>query len=172
MEFLELAKKRYSVRAYQPRAVEQDKLTKILEAGRVAPTAANCQPQRVIVAQEKAGLDKLGVAANLYGAPLALLVCADHAQAWTRPFDGKQTADIDSAIVTDHMMLEATALGLGSVWICYFDPEKLRTAFDLPAHLEPLHILAIGYAADKPQSPDRHSLTRKPLQDTVSFESL
>ena len=73
---------------------------------------------------------------------------------------------------TDHMMLTATELGLGSCWITYFDPEAIRAAFNLPENLVPVNILAIGYAADKPQSPDRHTQTRKALNQTVTFETL
>ena len=76
-DFLSLAKERYSVRAYTGQPVEQEKLAAILEAGHVAPTAHNNQPQRVMVVQSAAGREKLSRAANLYGAPLALIVCAD-----------------------------------------------------------------------------------------------
>ena len=117
MNFLEIAKSRYSVRDYTSQKVEQEKLEKILFAAHVAPTAANLQPVRLIVVQEDEGLNKIGKAANLYGAPLAIIVCSEHTKAWTRPFDRKQTVDIDASILTDHMMMEATELGLGSVWI-------------------------------------------------------
>ncbi len=171
MSFLELAKKRYSVRKYQNKPVEEDKLLKILEAGRVAPTAVNYQPQRIIVVREKDGLEKLKKAANIYDAPLAIIVCADHNVAWKRPFDGKNTVDIDASIVTDHMMLQATELGLGTVWICYFKPDVLKKEFNIPDHVEPVNILAVGYAAGESSSPDRHDKLRKPLKETVFFET-
>ena len=123
MDFIEIAKKRYSVRSYKDKKVEEEKLQKILEAAHVAPTAANLQPVRLIVVQSSEGLAKIGKGANLYGAPLAVIVCADHGKAWVRPFDKKQTTDIDASILTDHMMLQATESGLGSVWICYFKPD-------------------------------------------------
>ena len=117
MELLEIAKKRFSVRSYTNQKVEPEKLNKILEAAHVAPTAANLQPIRLIVAQSEEALAKIGMAANIYGAPLAIIVCADHDKAWVRPFDKKQTGDIDASILTDHMMFQATELGLGSVWV-------------------------------------------------------
>jgi len=120
MDFIEIAKKRSSVRGYKDRKVEEEKLKKILEAAHVAPTAANLQPVRLIVVQSSEGLAKIGKGANLYGAPLAVIVCADHGKAWVRPFDKKQTADIDASILTDHMMLQATELGLGSRWGFFF----------------------------------------------------
>ena len=91
-----------------------------------APTAANLQPVRLLVIQEEEGLEKLSKAANVYHAPLVIVVCADHDKARVRPFDQKQTCDIDASILTDHMMLQAADLGFGSVWICYFKPDVLR----------------------------------------------
>jgi nitroreductase len=170
MDFLEIIKSRYSERKYENKKVEEDKLVKILEAGRIAPTGANTQPQRIIVVQQKEGMDKLSKCANVYEAPLALIVCGDHKKSWKRPYDGKDIMDIDLAIVTDHMMLQATELGLASVWICYFDPTILREEFNLPEDVEPVNILAIGYAAGKVPSPDRHDIARKPLEATVRYE--
>ena len=138
MELLEIAKKRFSVRSYTNQKVEPEKLNKILEAAHVAPTAANLQPIRLIVAQSEEALAKIGMAANIYGAPLAIIVCADHDKAWVRPFDKKQTGDIDASILTDHMMFQATELGLGSVWVCYFKPDVLSKAFNLSTNLEPI----------------------------------
>ena len=175
MDFLTLAKKRYSVRAYTEQKVEQEKLNAILEAAHVAPTGGNCQPQHLIVVQSDDGLNKIGKAANIYGAPLAIIVCSDTSKTWTRPFDGKKLTDIDASIITDHMMMEATELGLGSVWVCYFKPDILKAEFKLPANLEPINILVIGYADTSREtalSADRHNKTRKPLSATISFEEL
>ena len=171
MNFLELAKKRFSVRNYEPKKIEEDRLLRILEAGRVSPTAANHQPQRLIVVRGDAGLAKLKKAANIYDAPLAVIICADRHEAWKRPFDGKDTVDIDASIVTDHLMMEATELGLGTVWICYFKPDVLKKEFNIPDHVEPVNILAIGYSAGQMASPDRHDNARKPIQETVFHES-
>ncbi|PXX44297.1 nitroreductase [Hungatella effluvii] len=170
MNFLDNAKKRYSVRSYKSLKVEQEKLDLILEAAHVAPTAANLQPVRLIVVQEKEGLAKIEKAANIYNAPLAVIVCADHSTAWTRPFDKKQTGDIDASILTDHMMLQASELGLGTVWVCYFKPDILSQEFNLPANLEPVNILVIGYADEEPADPDRHGKTRIPLDTLVAYE--
>jgi nitroreductase len=171
MDFLELAKKRYSARKYEDKEVEEEKLQKILEVGRIAPTAANTQSQRIIVVREKEGIDKLSKSANVYGAPLVIIACVDHASTWKRPFDKKDFADIDVTIVTDHMMLEAADLGLDSVWIGYFDQVGLKKEFNLPDTVEPVNILAIGYAAEQAASPDRHYKARKPLDHTVFYET-
>lgn len=172
MDFLEIAKKRYSVRSYTSQKIETEKLDKILQAAHVAPTAANLQPIHLIAVQSKDGLEKIGNAANIYGAPLAIIVCADHSKAWVRPFDKKQTTDIDASILTDHMMIEATELGLGSVWVCYFKPDIIKKEFGLPDNLEPINILAIGYSNEEAADPERHSHTRIPIKALVSYEKL
>ena len=147
MSFLDIAKKRYTVRSYTSQKVEQDKLDQILEAAHVAPTGANCQPQHLIVVQSEEGLAKIGKGANIYGAPLAIIVCSNHDEAWKRPFDGKKLTDIDASDL------------------------------DLPDNLEPVNILVIGYADTSSEpvlSADRHKETsyRKPLSKTVSYEHL
>lgn len=172
MDFLTLAKSRYSARAYRNQPVEPEKLEKILLAAHVAPTAANRQPVRLLVVQEEAGLQKISKSANLYGAPLAIVVCTDHGKVWTRSCDGKNTAHIDASILTDHMMLEATGLGLGSVWICAFSPDSIRQEFGLPDSLEPVNILAVGYPSQPPADPERHASARVPLSQIVSYEAL
>ena len=162
MDFSTLVKERHSVRNYLTKQVEAEKLNTILEAGRFAPTAANLQPITVLVAEEKESLTKLSKAANIYDAPLALIVCANKEVAWTRPFDGMQTTDIDASIVTDHMMLQAAELGLGSVWICYFKPDVVKNEFAIPDNLEPVNILASGYA-------DERSIPTKSRKDMNEF---
>ena len=158
--------KRHAVINYTPQKVEKEKLQQILETARLAPTAANLQPQRLLVLETEENLEKLSKCANIYGAPLAIVVCADLEEAWTRPFDGKQTGDIDASIVTDQMMMAATELGLGSLWVCYFQPDVLREELHIPDHIEPINILALGYEADS-NAPQKR---RKALSETVYYE--
>ncbi len=172
MDFMNIAKQRQSVRKYNNKKVEPEKLEQILEAAHVAPTAANLQPVHLITVQSKEGLAKLSKAADIYGAPLAIIVCADHNKAWVRPFDKKQTGDIDASILTDHMMLQATELGLGTVWVCYFKPDVLRTEFNLPVNLEPINILVIGYSDEEPANTNRFDTQRIPISQLVSYETL
>ena len=172
MNILDIAKKRYSVRSYNGKKVEPEKLNKILEAAHVAPTAANKQPIRLLVVQEDEGLSKISKAGSTFNAPLAIIVCADHNNAWVRPFDKKHTCEIDASILTDHMMLQATELGLGTVWECFFKPDIISREFNLPANLEPINILVVGYTDATPESPDRHAHTRIPLSELVSYEKL
>lgn len=171
MSVLETVKKRYSVRNYQDRQVEEEKLQKLLEAARVAPSAHNKQPSRLLVVREKAGLEKLKKGANVHEAPLAIIVLGDSKDVWVRPYDQKNTLDIDASIVADHIVLTATELDLGTLWVCYFDPEVIRKEFNLPVEIEPITIIGVGYAAGEVKSPDRHNETRKPLKDIVVWES-
>ena len=134
MDFLELAKERYSVRKFSDKKVEREKLDAILEAGRCAPTAVNYQPQRVLVLESPEALEKLkGCTPYHFHAPLALLVCYDREASWKRSFDNCDMGAVDAAIVTTQMMLEAASLGLGTTWVGYFDPAEVRKAYELPA---------------------------------------
>ena len=169
LNFLDLAKNRYSVRKYQDRAVETEKITAILEAGRVAPTAANKQPCIFLVLNDRETIEKLGRACNPHGAPLVIIVCADKTIAWVRPFDRASMIEIDSTIAADHIMMCAQDLGLSSCWITYFDPAIVRKDFNIPDNLVPVNILSIGYGNDNPQSSKRHEHTRKPLNSIVKY---
>ncbi len=171
MSFIELAKKRYSVRTYKNKPIEEEKLQEILEAAKIAPTAANKQPQRILVLKNKEGLEKLSNGAKTFGAPLAFVICGDSSQVWIRPQDGKKTIDIDTSIVTDHMMHRATELGLGTLWMTWFDPEVLKNEFNIPEGIEPVNILLAGYSDGDVKSPERHSVERKDITETVIYDS-
>lgn len=168
MNILDIAKQRFSARSYINEEVPQEILDVILETAHVAPTAANLQPVKLLVVKSDESKEKLSKAANIYNAPIAIIVCSDTSKAWTRPFDGMKTTDIDASILTDHMMLAATEQGLGSVWICYFKPDVIKKEFDLPENLEPVNILAIGYTNEK-VSMSRHDSQRIPRSELVSY---
>ncbi len=172
MGFLELAKKRFSVRSFKAAPVENEKLVKILTAGNIAPTAANRQPFKILVVQSKEGLKKVEKTAHIYGAPLIFIVCANHSQAWVRPFDNYNLADTDASIVTTHMMLAAADLDLGSLWIGYFNPYILCQNFNIKSDLTPLNLLAVGYNEGEALSPERHCTTRKNLTEIVAYEKI
>lgn len=168
--FSETGEEAVACRKYLSRQVEPEKLELILEAGRVAPTGANRQPQRLVVVQSKEGMERLARCTRDFGAPTAVIVCADTSEAWTRKYDGKNISDIDASIVTDHMMLAAASLGLDTLWICMFKPEAVREEFALPANVEPVNILLIGYGDGPAADPNRHDTLRKPLSATVFHE--
>lgn len=166
MDFLTLAQSRRSVRHYTSQPVEQEKLRQILKAAQAAPTACNLQPQRLLVIQSSQGMEKLAKACRPHGAPMAIIVCADRDNVWQRSFDGATTLEVDASIVTDHMMLQAASLGLGSCWLCWFDPQILRQEFSIPHHLVPVNILVLGYPEQQPAP-----TPRKPLEETVWYET-
>ena len=167
MNFLQLAKERYSVRKYLARAVEENTLEYILEAGRVAPTALNKQPQRFLIVRSKGGLEKLNKAGNTHGAPMAIVVCGLKDQAWVRPQDGHAMTEIDASIATTQMMLAAWEKGVASCWITWFDPAVVRAEFTLPDNMVPVNILALGYADGPAQSADRHKSSRIALEEMI-----
>lgn len=168
MSILDIAKQRFSARNYLNKEISQETLETIFEAAHVAPTEANMQPVKLLVVKSDEAKEKLAKSANIYNAPVAIIVCADTNKAWTRPFDGMKTTDIDASIITDHMMLTATELGLGSVWICYFKPDVIKEEFHLPLGLEPINILALGYTEEKADA-NRHESQRIPMKEFISF---
>jgi len=171
MDFIQLAKARYSCRQYLDKEVEQDKLLHVLETGRIAPSAANKQPWFFVVIKEKKGLEKIY---STYArdwiktAPVVIAICGDHSRAWVRS-DGKGHTDVDASIAVDHMTLAATEIGLATCWICAFDKELCSEVLDLPDHIEPIVLLPIGYPADQCDV-NRHDGQRKPLQEILKWE--
>jgi len=169
MDFLKLAAERYSVRKFAGRQVEPDALEKILQAGHLAPTAKNLQPQKIFVLQSSEALEKIkNCTACHFNAPTVLLICHDTEVEWERPFDGKRSGDIDASIVTTHMMLEAAALGLGTTWVMWFDADKVIEEFQLPANIVPTALLPLGYPADDAVPAARHTQFRD-AKELVSY---
>ncbi len=171
MEFLELCKKRYSVRKFSSRKVEDKKIMKILEAGRIAPTAKNSQSHRIFVLKSEDALKKIYKATPMsYNAPLIFFVCYDIESSYKNPADtvykNYDGGEVDAAIVVSSMMYEATELGLGTLWARGFDSRKIIDAFDLPENLRVVCLLDIGYAAEDSEPSERHFL-RKNLSETV-----
>jgi nitroreductase len=167
MEFLELAKKRYSVRAYKPTPIEYDKLEKVLEAARVAPTAANRQPFKLIVIQTQDREEELLRIYNqpwFVEAPIVICACGIPSQSWIRQ-DGKNYCDVDVTIAMDHLILAATELGLGTCWIGAFNPEEARKVLKLPDDEEPIVFTPLGYPNDQPGD-----IIRKPIEELVRYD--
>ena len=168
MEFQELIEKRYSVRAYKPDPVDEEKLEQVLQAARLAPTAANRQPFQLIVirtAGREAELKRIYGRDWFVQAPVVICACGVPAQAWTRREDGKNYTDVDVAIVMDHLILAAADLGLGTCWIGAFDPDAAREVLGLPDGVEPIAFTPLGYPADQ-----LGAKKRKPLAELVRHE--
>lgn len=169
MDFIKLASDRYSVRKFTDKPLEKEVIEKILEAGHIAPTGCNYQPQRILVINGEEALAKLKECTRChFDAPFAMLICYNKDECWTRPYDGVQSGIVDASIVTTHMMLEAAQLGVGSTWVMHFNPFKMREAFEIPENIEPVALLVMGYAAPDAVPNERHSVYR-PMDETVSY---
>lgn len=171
MDFITLAKHRYSSRKYLSKPIENEKLKIVLEAGRIAPSANNQQPWIFVVVKDE-NLENLRACYPrdwFTSAPMAIVLCADYSKSWKRK-DGKDHADIDVAIAADHMTLAATSINLATCWICNFDREKLTRAINLPSEYEPVVILSLGYPDDEPNL-ERHQVKRKAMEEIVYYET-
>ena len=167
MEFLELVKNRYSARAYKPDLVEDDKLQKVLEAARLAPTACNLQPFQFIVIHTKgkeAELRRIYGASWFVQAPIVICACGIPSQSWVRS-DGKNYWEIDVTIAMDHLILAAADLGLGTCWIGAFNPDAARNILKLPGDVEPIAFTPLGYPDDQPGYKGR-----KVINELVRYE--
>lgn len=167
INFLELANKRYSARAYRSNPVEDSKLQQVLEAARLAPTAANRQPFQLIVIHTKGREDELR---HIYAArwftqaPIIICACGIPSQSWTRA-DGKSYCDVDVTIALDHLTLAAADLGLGTCWIGAFNLKATREILRLPDEVDPIAFTPLGYPADR----TGHKI-RRPLTELVRYE--
>ena len=161
MEFSDLVKKRYSVRAYRPDPVEEGDLERVLDAARLAPTAANRQAFQFIVVHTRgreADLKRIYGREWFVQAPLAICACGLPGENWVRG-DGKNYNDVDVAIVMDHLILAAADLGLGTCWIGAFDAAAAREVLGLPDGVEPIAFTPLGYPADEPRTKKRKALS-------------
>lgn len=166
MNFLDLVKARYSVRSFVSRPVEKDKLDYILECARLAPSAVNYQPWRFMVVeseQKKRELCQCYHNPWLAEAPLCIVVCVDGAEAWTRRADGKNHADIDASIAAEHICLAAAEQGLGTCWVCNFQPGACKSVLGLSGEVYPVAIIPVGY----PKVEGKPEKTRKEMSAVV-----
>jgi len=147
--------------------VEDKKVQQVLEAARLAPTAANRQPFQLIVirtAGREVELKRIYSAEWFCKAPLVICACAVPSRAWSR-MDGKNYSDVDVTIAMDHLILAATELGLGTCWIAAFNPIASREVLGLPEDVEPVAFTPLGYPADQ-----MGVKRRKPLSELVRYE--
>ncbi len=169
MEFKEVVKNRYSCKKYADRQVEAEKLTAILNAGRLAPTAKNLQEQRIYVLQSPEALKKIdAVTPCRYGAPTVLVVAFNRKNVFTYPGGKRDSGVEDATIVATHMILAAAAEGVDSCWVNFFDPDMAAEMLGLPENEEVLMLMDLGYAAEGAGPLGTHS-DRKALSETVSY---
>lgn len=168
MEFEEIIRKRTSVRKFSNKKLEQDKLNKILEAGRLAPTAKNNQPIKIFVVNSNKGIEKIDKASRCrYGAETILIICGNKDEAYHK--GDYTTYEMDSCIVGTHMMLEATNIGVDNIWVESFDESILREEFNILDELTPVLLMPLGYKAeDCPINPLHDK--RKSLEELIEYK--
>ena len=171
MEFEKLIEERYSVRSFRQEHLPQNIIDKILKAGHIAPTGCNNQPQRILVLNSEKAIDKLkGCTKCHFNAPTAMLVCHNKDESWKRVYDGALSSPVDAVIVATHMMLAAHNEGVGSCWVMHFNPEAMKSAFNIPENVEPVALLVMGYPAEDAKPLDMHSIYRD-MNETVIYDS-
>lgn len=169
MEFKEVVKNRYSCKKYSDKQVESERLTAILEAGRLAPTAKNLQEQHIYVVQSEDVLAKIDTLTPCrYGAPTVLVVAFDKNNLFTYPGGKRDSGVEDATIVATHLILAAANEGVDSCWVNYFDPDIAADLLGLPGNEEVLMLLDLGYAAEGAGPLPNHD-SRKPLDETVTY---
>ena len=169
MEFSELIKNRYSCKKFSDKPLPKEVIDEILEAGRLAPTAKNLQEQKIYVLTKPEDLSLVDeLTPCRYGAPCVLLVAYDKTNVFTYPGETRDSGIEDASIVATHLSLAATNAGVDNCWLNFFDPNKVKEAFDLPENEEALMLLDLGFA-DKEAGPLAPHFKRKPLDETVVY---
>lgn len=168
MSFAELVKQRYSVRKFDSRPIEQEKLDAILEAGRLAPTGCNYQPQRILVVRGE-GLEQMSACTPMrFGQQTVLVVCWDRTESW-KSRTGRDIGEVDGTIVLTQMMYQAQELGLGSLIVGMYKEQLLRERFRIPGHYEIVSLLLLGYPTQDCQPHQQLHFQRKKLEETVFY---
>lgn len=163
MDFMDISKKRVTVRKFAQTPVEKKRYRKFCSFGydqKYVSLAEECDDK---------GHDKINF---YYGVPLILFVTYDKIACWTHPQNGRSSGATDATIVATHMMLEAASLDLGSVWISYFDEVKAKELLCLPENWKPVCMLYIGYPAEDFVPNTKLGCHRKPLDETCFFNSV
>ncbi|MEM2987439.1 MAG: nitroreductase family protein [Candidatus Bathyarchaeia archaeon] len=169
MEVFEAVQIRRSIRAYEPTSIPKNKLMRVLEAGRLAPSASNIQPWHFIVVTDAEKREKLAqapFAKFLKEAPVVIVGCGD----WKA---SSKWFMVDVAIAMQNMVLTATSMGLGTCWVGSFDESQVRKLLKIPENYRVVALLAMGYPREKFDLTGKvlHLIRRrKPLEKIVSFE--
>lgn len=170
MTFEEMAKKRYSVKKFSDRPVDDEKLQKILQVASLAPTAKNMQSDRIYVLKSEEALKKAGdLTPCTYGAPIVLLFAYEESEAYTYPDEEERNSGAeDCSIVATHVMFEALEQGLGTCWVNRFTPKKAEEVFGLPKSEHAVLLMDIGYPAEGNKPLPNHD-KKKTLGEIVKY---
>ncbi len=168
MDVIEVIRNRRSVRSYSEKPVEREKIERLLEAARLAPSASNRQEWRFIVVTDPERRAALSKAANnqtfVAQAPVVIAACAETEGHVMRC--GQPCYPIDVAIAIDHMTLQAVAEGLGTCWIGAFYEQPAKEILGIPEEIRVVELLTVGYPANPPGR-----LTRLPIEKIVHWET-
>jgi nitroreductase len=169
MDYFEVIRTRHSIRNFESRPVEEEKLSQILDSANCAPSAGNLQAYEIYVVRKVTHRSALARAAGAQGfvlaAPVSLVFCANTARNADRYASRSGLyATQDATIACTFAMLAATALGLATVWTGAFDPGEVRRLIGAPEHMTPVAILPVGYAAAGPEPRERRT-----IEDLVHF---
>jgi nitroreductase len=179
MEFSDLVRARRAVRRFDPKPVEDDKIAYILECARLAPSWANTQCWRFVVVRDREVLDRLKSAWVVFNrwmasAPAVIVACADTSESGRH--HGVDYWAVDAAIATEHLMLAAVDVGLGSCWIGVFDEDIVRDVLAIPPHVKVITAAPLGYPASGKGLAGRlinlaaQGDRRKPLEEIAHFD--
>lgn len=164
--YFDIIEERFSCRSFTDESVSTQEIQRILEAARIAPSAVNFQPVRIYVVENSEILKRLTDATRFtFGAKTIFVICYDTEQSWHRRSDNKDHGEIDATIATTQMMLAATALGIGSCYVCSFKEALLREILDIPSTYNVSALLPIGY----PKEVLPHG-SRKELEEFVIYK--
>ena len=166
--FYELIASRRSIRKYRPEPVEREKLLRILDAARIAPSAGNRQPWHYVVVTDEQVKRRLREAYDqewFYTAPVIVCACGQPSRSAVRK-DGRDYRDVDVAISFDHLVLAATAEGLGTCWVGAFEPAVVREVLQIPDGIEPIVMTPLGYPDESPKARERKPLEQLLHRDT------
>lgn len=166
MDVFDAIKGRRSVREFKPDPIDEKDVEKILDAGRLAPSAGNCQPLELVVVKDQAQKGRLVHAALgqtfIAEAPVVIVVCANVPRTSRRY--GRRGAELyciqDTAAATQNILLAAYALGYATCWVGAFDEEVAAKAIKAPPDVKPLAIIPVGRPAEKPTATPRLPLSK------------
>jgi nitroreductase len=158
MDFMELVRKRRSIRRFRPDPVPEAKLDRVLEAARLAPSWANGQCWTFVVVMDAKVKNALAQAGNdwIEGAPIIIAACADPTASGVKGDQSYYLLDI--GIAMEHLVLAAAEEGLGTCWIGWFDERKARKALGVPDNIRVVATTPLGYPDENPPARPRKSL--------------
>jgi nitroreductase len=169
MDLMEAIRTRRSIRTYKPTPIPEDALKEVLNAARLAPSADNAQPWKMVVVRDEQTKRKLAAASNgqkfIAQAPVVIVACGLPGEAYPSVGGYMSSEIIDVSIALDHLTLAAHERGLGTCWIAAFKEEKVRTLLGIPEDVKVVALTPLGYPDENPER-----TPRKNLEELVSFD--